>query len=244
MGLDVSLYKLNGVTYDEIIEMSNDSDEDRWEEIDAAKESIGIDSKLYPDELFKIGYFRSSYNEAGINRVLDQRIGKSLPDIFPGKVKDEYHVRVDWEQSLRLATEVKEEFIKFVELYGDFTIMTVNMINPFQQAPRSSVSDSDALKTFIDVKEKHKEPSPFGSNWFNSNEGTFFLDDSPTILAVIPGQSVMGSQVIHLIIESKRDENGELALDSYVRSLEIVEETCQWVLTQEDPTKYILGWSG
>lgn len=34
------------------------------------EEKIEIDSKVYPDHLFKVGYLRSSYNGGGIERVL------------------------------------------------------------------------------------------------------------------------------------------------------------------------------
>jgi hypothetical protein len=45
-------------------------------------ENIQQNSKKYPTHYFKVGYFRSSYNEWGLNRVLTKTIGKDLYYIF------------------------------------------------------------------------------------------------------------------------------------------------------------------
>ncbi len=51
------------------------------------------DSKKYPSHMFKIGYFRSSYNDGGINQVL-QRIGlPTLGTIFGETKEDKYCFR-------------------------------------------------------------------------------------------------------------------------------------------------------
>src|SRR5882672_9079589 len=47
-----------------------------------SREQIEIDSTVHPKHMFKIGYLRSSYNDGGINRILQDRIGRDLGDIF------------------------------------------------------------------------------------------------------------------------------------------------------------------
>jgi hypothetical protein len=45
--------------------------------------NIELPSTLHPDHMFKIGYFRSSYNSDGINSVLRDRLDKDLYWVFP-----------------------------------------------------------------------------------------------------------------------------------------------------------------
>ena len=58
---------------------------------------IEIDDPEYPDHLFKIGYFRSSYNPSGLNNVLGKLGVDDLYGIFdcPGEGK----IVPDWEES-------------------------------------------------------------------------------------------------------------------------------------------------
>lgn len=55
---------------------------DKCGEDEAFKEQIPADSKLYPEHLFKIGYFRSSYNGSGINLILLLRGFMCLYQLF------------------------------------------------------------------------------------------------------------------------------------------------------------------
>ena len=50
---------------------------------DEGEEKIEIDSKKYPENYNKIGYFRSSYNSGGMNSVLDDLGVPDLYEIFP-----------------------------------------------------------------------------------------------------------------------------------------------------------------
>tara|TARA_Y100000034_G_scaffold136330_1_gene212238 strand:+ start:10223 stop:11347 length:1125 start_codon:yes stop_codon:yes gene_type:complete len=75
-----------------------------------AAERVEIDSKQYPDHMFKIGYIRSSYNSGGINSVLDSFIGKSLYYAFRDNDNDEYSFRPDWAIAKERCEEMLLEF--------------------------------------------------------------------------------------------------------------------------------------
>ena len=59
------------------------------------------DSTIDPKHLFKLGYFRSSYNERGIERVMRNINLPGLHDIF-GVKGEEYNVRPDWQEALEI----------------------------------------------------------------------------------------------------------------------------------------------
>ena len=66
----------------------------------------------YPDHYFKIGYFRSSYNESGIERILKNMELPTMHDIFDNNDRDEYYVQPNWEKALQKVESVIEEFSK------------------------------------------------------------------------------------------------------------------------------------
>jgi hypothetical protein len=71
-------------------------------------------SKVHPTEdLFKIGYFRSSYNSAGINSVLDATIHMDLYSVF--KPNDRYIFRPAWNACLKRANVLRATFKKYIE---------------------------------------------------------------------------------------------------------------------------------
>ncbi len=77
-------------------------------------EQIKFNSKKYPKHLFEIGYFRSSYNESGINLVLEQSVGSNLYDVFD-HTDNEYEFVPDWCNSLDKARQILEEYTNAVK---------------------------------------------------------------------------------------------------------------------------------
>lgn len=59
-------------------------------------EGIEIPSKTDPGHLFKIGYWRSSYNSGGINNILRKMGLMDLYGIVPEAQGDAYHIQPDW----------------------------------------------------------------------------------------------------------------------------------------------------
>jgi hypothetical protein len=71
-------------------------------------EHIELDSELYPNHSFQIGYFRSAYNDNGFNSVFCDTINKSLYDIFqPG---NNYAFVPDWVRASYIARSMQDNF--------------------------------------------------------------------------------------------------------------------------------------
>lgn len=83
------------------------------------REDIRFDSSTDPKHLFKVGYFRSSYNGSGIDSILTKLFGedKDIAGIFDYK-EGEYYVQPDWEQSRIKAKELLEMFIQEEQKMG------------------------------------------------------------------------------------------------------------------------------
>lgn len=73
-------------------------------------EEIWLNSTKYPSHLFKIHYFRSSYNHTGFNNVVRAATGRGLYYIFGRQDKDGYRFVPDWAASLRCAKEVLDSY--------------------------------------------------------------------------------------------------------------------------------------
>ncbi len=71
---------------------------DKYGEPPGVTEKVERDSALYPKHYFKVGYFRSSYNDGGINRVLSRFGCDRLDAIFPAE-GEVYRRVVDWKAS-------------------------------------------------------------------------------------------------------------------------------------------------
>lgn len=204
-------------------------------EPDDTKICIDTDSSLYPEHLFKIGYFRSSYNGGGLNSVLRRTIGKDLYNIFDPP-DDGYYFKPDWEQSLFIAREIKEEFEKHI----DECPFDVLCESSRYSAPNIK-SEKEALDEFM--KQKKECSRDFSEHTgrafceFTDKNGTFFLGEDPLKLrAIINGENQWGN-CCYIIYEK---------IEGYkwlLEALEIVIETIIYVLSQPDKEKYILGWS-
>jgi len=186
--------------------------------------SIEVDSKLYPDHMFKVGYFRSSYNNGGINTVLSDMGVPGLYEIFlPG---DEYRFTPSWDESLARVDAAIALFDKTVA-FGAFGAFFVDAYD------REIDSKVKAIGVFKKQLEEHKEA---GFRAYSCRDGEFYLDGIE-IVAVIPGRSYFHDGA-YVIFERDRE-----SLEWYRNALEIVRETIYWILEQQDPRNYRLEWS-
>jgi len=188
-------------------------------------------SQLHPNHLFKIGYFRSSYNEHGFNSTMDCLGLPTLYDIFPcASQSDDYFIHPDWKQSKVLAEKALRKFRKFLKSPASkYKVTFVSGINNVS-------SRQEALATFLEEVEMHKNSKRFPA-YFNG-KGAFFLSKPLKVRGVISGQNSIGSQGVYLIYDAEED-----FYLWYLQALEIVKETIDWVLQQKSPTEYVLGWS-
>jgi len=262
MGLDIYLYRyenfeetrrkedLHSEFYDKTWEEVADYDSLSEEEKDAIRDkinqyalSIGLeedgsdrsmyekvemDHPDYPDHYFKIGYFRSSYNESGIQRILKNMDLPTLNDVF--NVNDnEYHVKPDWEKALE---NVESLILRFKEK-GNYRVRAVY---PDKFGGEVPGSEAEALKIFQEEIDKHEGKCDYN---YSSAKGEFSYHSPQKVLAMIPGQNryIFNDRPCTFVV-TESDNSW------YLQSLEIVRETCKFVLAKEDKEKYYLHWSG
>lgn len=215
----------------------------RGEGDDKRTRCIEIDSKLYPEHYWKIGYFRSSYNESGFNRVVPARVGEggSIYEIM-GHEGEEYEQAPDWAASKDRALAVRSRYLEALkrsEYEGKTTYIEEHRPNPFINPASCPASASDAMEGFLAQLERwKKEPKEPGGDMFSEYANGFghFCRKPARVLAFIQGQGCL--YVVRLGSESAEE-------DYYLKALDIIIETCEWVLAQPgDISRYLLHWSG
>jgi len=270
MGLDVSLYKFTDYEATRKLEREASEEADRvWtddynsmtdEEKEASrqkskdiykshgldkhgedskrKERIELDSKKYPKYYMKIGYFRSSYNSGGMNNVTDDAIGMTLYDVFPHEDGD-YYIPVNWDEAL---SAIKDMIRQMKKIQREFPYRAeCHKHNEFRNKDDHKVTDErKALDVFKDHLKKHKENKK-SFDAYSCGDGEFSIKEPRKIHAIIQGT--------HRNIFSNNETNPctylvyKMDYGFYIHSLEIVKETIEYVLSQESPEQYYLGWS-
>lgn len=231
MGLDVLLTKKR-------TEPLVAGEEDNWD-----GRCISIPSTKYPEHYFHIGYWRSSYNEGGINRVLESL---SMPTLWNLASFGEDCVEVScdelsWSDRLARAKSMLLEFKNAVNL-AEGVCVSEHRDFGFKDVCDSS---GEALGKFLAARAEHrekmskvKEDSRYHS--YTCKGGDYWMGDPLKVRAIISGKKDdFGGGVTYLIVECGPDY-----YDWYIQALEIVVETCEWVLAQDDPEQYELVWSG
>jgi len=189
----------------------------------------------YPDHYFKIGYFRSSYNEGGIERILKNLGLNTMAWAFQREDEEEYEFIPDWELALKRITEIKGK----LEIMDPIRCYSVGE-NIFGEPPKIK-SESDAIKAFLEEKDRMLEGLQKSSHEpynYSNSVGEFRMAQPESILAMIPGQKkILGvTSCVYMIVESDNQW--------YIEALEIVQDTIKFVLSQKDKEKYSLSWSG
>lgn len=261
MGLDIYLYKyenfeetirkerlheeFNEKLYEGLIysEISEEQKEELREKAKSHAKSLGLDEwgsdeegkkrvernhEKYPDHYFNLGYFRSSYNGSGIERILRNMDLPTLSDVFQHE-EGEYHFRPNWEKSLERINSLIEKFSE----KGAYRVQSVSE-NIF--GGPTIGSEKDALSVFLKEIERSKgEGSP--QSYINS-KGEFYLEEPLKVIGMIPGTNNLFGNMKCVYIVTESDNTW------YLQALEIVRDTIQFVLDQEDKEKYYLHWSG
>jgi hypothetical protein len=182
----------------------------------------------YPEHLFKIGYFRSSYNPGGINSVMERLALPTLYDIFdPG---DEYEFVPDWDTSLARTEDAIAQLKAHME--SDMSRFDVEILRPTVVDPQIH-NEEEALALFKKHMGRHRK----GEGNYASGEGDFYLDDGLKVFALLHGKEpISGGHALYMIFE--RDD-----LTWYLQAFEIVRDTIQFVQAQPDSHNYFLAWS-
>jgi len=117
-------------------------------------------------------------------------------------------------------------------------------------------SEAEAMKI---VAREVANTSPFGDEGYSNRAGHFFLKEGIEAVAFIPGiQRIFREQPCMYVVTRKKKEHvvGNRKItevvdkldrgvdrDWYLKALEIVQETIEYVLKQPDPQNYYLHWS-
>ena len=215
-----------------------------WDVLEAEAEKLGLDkygcdttyctgiredSKLYPEHGFKIGYFRSSYNSSGINGILNDLNIPDLYDIF--ETNDQYEFSPNWYNALN----VVQESINLLKEDKGYRVETIsaNMFAPDNVMKNPKQALDVFNQNIFDVKASKRE-----FKWYSNRDGNFYLDNKGLqVHALLPGKDLLGNHCTYAVYKLK-DGN-----KYYLEALEIVKETIEYVLAQENPQAYYLRWS-
>lgn len=208
----------------------------------ALKEKIELPSAIHPEHYFKIGYFRSSYNAGGINRILGNMGLADLSDLFPvPKGDDDYTRAVNWPASLALSKELRDKYAaRKADLGGVTVTSAAHNIFGGSNLPESEAA---ALKIYEDEKAKHAA-SAGGFGDYGNSRGEWLWKHPFKAVAMIPGKSILGAPCVYLVGEYATADDDKDDGDYYAKALDIVVETCEWVLAQPKPESFLLHWSG
>jgi hypothetical protein len=191
-------------------------------------QTIEMDSKIHPENMFKIGYLRSSYNSGGINSVL-KRIGcPDLYDIF--EAGEDYYVTVDWPQAQVRAQQAIDQLTAYMGTeMAAYDVIEVKGFDPVG-------SKEEALAL---LKAELSRGSSFTGGYSN-RVGDWFLEGIQIVGAVPGGPSFMGSPTYYLFTKNTGTESN---FKWYLEALEVTKEMIDYVLEQPDPDNYFLSWS-
>lgn len=203
---------------------------------DPRKECIELPSSKYPDHYFKVGYWRSSYNGGGINRIMANLGLPGLSEIVGRDEDDEYVFSPDWQMSL---IRVKQA-IEALKAKGNYRCFNFSW-NGFSDPRECKVTDEQtALAKFLEEQARDNKTM----DGYSNSAGEFHFNGlkvygiihgvSEDIVSKIQGRSVSLPSA-YIITEGENEW--------YIQALEIVQETIEYVLSQPDVDKYYLHWS-
>lgn len=227
-----------------------------------SREDLGdTKSKKYPDHMFTLGYFRSSYNSGGINNILRETIGKDLYYIFNRENCEEYEFLPNWKEVRDRAHEVLEEYKNFLNENGSVGVESVAAVSLLDAAPGGRKigqkligngkdeeaapllprEGAEALALYLaekkrfDSRPKNENPN-FDFTAYSNRVGNFFFGEPVKVKAFIPGLDVLGRPAVYYVSEDPETT-------WYINALEIVVEATENILAQENPEEFYVKWS-
>lgn len=200
-----------------------------WGDDNTNKKHIEESHPSYPDHYFKIGYFRSSYNDGGINSIAKKLNVPGLYEIFNVE-NSEYIFQPDWKLALARCEDAIEQW-KAAPNVRCFQVSQ----NELSAGPEKLMSEADAIDTYM---KRAKEFTP-ESEWF-STKGGHYMPKGLKVLAVLEGQreTLFSRSMMPCTYIIHEGDN-----QWYINALEIVRDTIKYVMDLPDKDKYFLHWS-
>jgi hypothetical protein len=193
-------------------------------------------SGKHPEHYFKVGYFRSSYNDGGINNVL-RRLG--LQDLYHIMgAGDDYEFTPDWSASRQRAADILAQLRSAARSDIDVMEVSANIFADPNALPKSA---AEARRIVLETLQRFPSREDGG---FSNSQGEFY-PSGMQVVAMIPGlrdgfeKTLYGKPMPCTFIAYRRDGGTEW----YEKALEIVIETCDFVLQKPDPQNYYVHWS-
>jgi hypothetical protein len=187
-------------------------------DIDADRHEVELNSVKHPSHLFQIGYFRSSYYPGGFNPVINRIVNEDLFSIFEIGEEPKF-TQHNWERVKQRVYEVRQKLLQHRNDCGAFHTCEV------VKNPPSVNSANEAIALF------RQECN-------HSSSGHFRFKETLKTVAVLRGleETTEGFVPVSYLI-------CELDFDWYFQALDIIEETCDYVLSQPDHQNYYLWWT-
>ena len=201
--------------------------------------TLNQDSTIDPDHMFKLGYFRSSYNSAGINWYLRNLGMNDLHDLF--EPNDDYDFKPNWHEALKRTDHLIQAYELYLQSPQAKYVAIEIAANPY--AGENGINnEKSAIDAFVEKTKGRSEDSGFSS--FGCNLGDFYLSGIKLVAVIPRDKSVKDpfsrGQVFYAIVEKEKTDEK----DWYLTALQIVKETITYVLNQPDSEAYFLSWSG
>ncbi len=201
-------------------------------------ERIERDSAKHPEHLFKVGYFRSSYNGSGFNAVMERKGLPTLYDILKPEANDEYYVRCDWR---RVKALVDRALLAYAAMQQDLRSrvdamkVQANLFDP-DHGPRSE-------KEALDIAVRELQEASTRGHGYSCKDGEFH-PQGIKVLALLPGKDVMFGEghsrpCTYVVYETERMGDN----DWYLQALQVLQETVDTVLADPHPEHFYLVWS-
>lgn len=190
------------------------------------EKTVELNSELYPEHLFKIGYFRSSYNSGGLNHILRNRTGKDLYWVFEGA--SEYTFVPDWEDAAYRISLLINEFTDAIQESGKYDV--------FQASTFIENKELNSEKIALDLFIKQINSSNL-KGWYSNREGNF-ISKGIRVKAILNGWGIFDRPATYVIYDAEKNWH-----KWYMEALEIVQETILWVLASGEPNNYGFVWS-
>lgn len=242
------IWHFGGLKYEQLTEAQKDEARAKVEAIDQkhgikdgqhnSVERVELASTIDPENLFKVGYFRSNYNEGGINNIMRTRGLPTLDDILG--YQNEYEFHPDWDTSLQRVNDAIQQY----ESHLASNIGNLDIFEARSLPPHGAKDKTDALKIF----RAELEGSMQRGDWYSNRAGNF-IPKGIRVLGIVDKalepqsnnriENFLNTPSVFVIYEKESDEKE----DWYLTALKIVRETIEYVIAQPDRANYYLHWS-
>jgi hypothetical protein len=190
-------------------------------------ETVELVPQSDPGHVFRVGYFRSSYNGSGFNSVMERCGCPDLYAIFQPP-QDAYQFKPNWHEAKVRAESALDQYRMHLKSPAGGHYVT------FISASAKCASEREALAAFASEAEKER---PFEA--YSNSSGHFWVKGAK-LKAAIAGEQKWSGPGVFLVFEQERVE-GER--DWYETALMIVIETIEHVLASGATDDFTVIWS-